>query len=50
MSSTSDIEKEYNEFIKTDSGKEWVAEYESQKLKADLGYYVYDFHAEMLDL
>lgn len=47
------LEEEYNRFVQTDKGKEWLEEWEQNMwagYKADLGDYVYDFYPEMLCL
>lgn len=42
--------KEYMEFLGTDKGKEWAefTKNNSSEGTYDFGYYLYDFHPEML--
>ena len=45
-----ELELEYEEFIKTDSGKKWLDDYKSinNGQTVDCGDYLYDFYTEVL--
>ena len=45
-----ELELEYQEFIKTDSGKKWLDDRKSRNNRqtSDCGDYIYDFYPEVL--
>lgn len=45
-----ELELEYEEFVKTDSGKKWLNDCKSRNngQTGDCGDYIYDFYAEVL--
>lgn len=45
-----ELELEYEEFIKTDSGKKWLDDYKNRNngQTGDCGDYIYDFYPEVL--
>lgn len=51
MKKKAELEKEYEEFIKTEKGKKWVKgwKYDMQSdIVGDFGDYLYDFYPEIL--
>lgn len=46
-----ELKKEYQEFIKTNEGNEWINKWKNymcSDMVADFGDYLYDFYPEML--
>ena len=46
-----ELEEEYERFIKTDKGKEWIKSWNERMPDSDIvgfGEYLYDFYQEML--
>jgi len=46
-----ELKKEYEDFLKTDKGKEWKSGWEKRygtEAKGDFGDYLYDFYPEFL--
>ena len=49
MKTEMELKEEYEKFVKTEKGQEWI-KYQKEKMHApgDLGDYIYDFYPEML--